>query len=196
MKQLLITVKPQYAINILNGTKTLELRTYIPKDFAGWVNIVVGKGKPYLMRFEHNHDYVIASTVGNGLTYEQRKHFIQNGKVVCRFWFDEYETLKHIQWVNQGEETYTVNGELKSNNEILKKLCLEIEDVCRYGKGKDLYAWHIKKLEIFDMPKELEDFYKVLSEREEVLLWNLDLPLRKIVTKAPQKYMYVWRDAK
>ena len=34
------------------------------------------------------------------------------------------------------------------------------EEVINYGKGKDLYAWHIKKLEIFDELKSLSDFYK------------------------------------
>lgn len=32
MKSILLSIKPEYALNILNGSKTLELRKSIPKD--------------------------------------------------------------------------------------------------------------------------------------------------------------------
>ena len=40
-----------------------------------------------------------------------------------------------------------------------------------YGKGKDLYTWHIKQLEIFDEPKEkFEYFHKYGMVQIEVFL--------------------------
>ena len=36
--------------------------------------------------------------------------------------------------------------------------CLSIDDVWEYGKGNDLYGWHISDLKIYDEPKELSEF--------------------------------------
>ena len=42
-KSLMISIQPEHAYNIINGKKTLELRTWIPKDY-GWVYVYVNKG--------------------------------------------------------------------------------------------------------------------------------------------------------
>ena len=47
MKALLLSVRPEHAIKILNGEKTLELRKGVPKGFEGWVYVYVTKGKIY-----------------------------------------------------------------------------------------------------------------------------------------------------
>ena len=49
-KELMISMKPEHAVNILNGKKTLELRTWIPRGYVGWVYVYVTKGKPYLVK--------------------------------------------------------------------------------------------------------------------------------------------------
>lgn len=61
---------------------------------------------------------------------------------------------------------------------------------------KTLYAWHIKKLEIFDEPKSLSDFYvtnknltyKSIKEYEEQTNDNVSFRLKK----APQKMQWVY----
>ena len=47
-KEIVISIRPEYALNILNGSKTLELRKSVPKGYVGWVYGYVTKGKPYL----------------------------------------------------------------------------------------------------------------------------------------------------
>ena len=70
---------------------------------------------------------------------------ILNGKVVARFWFDEYTEFER----------------LRNNPEINKMGCITLDEIISYGEfRKTLYAWHIKKLEIFDTPKELKEFNK------------------------------------
>lgn len=36
--------------------------------------------------------------------------------------------------------------------------CMTPSDFIAYGKGKELYAWHISDLKIYDKPKELSEF--------------------------------------
>lgn len=154
-KSLMISIRPKHLVNILNGNKTLELRKNVPKDFKGWVYIYCTKSKPYLGK---NHD-------GNIGLYNIPAfgHFNKsgdlNGKVVARFWFDEYIAYKYYEDDNsyfaKRPQDFCYHAE-----EVLKRLCLSRDEFKAYGKGKDLYAWHIKKLEIFNTPKSLSDFYK------------------------------------
>ena len=51
-KSLMISIQPQHAVNILNGDKTLELRTWIPKDYVGWVYVYVTKGKKDILNIK------------------------------------------------------------------------------------------------------------------------------------------------
>jgi hypothetical protein len=155
----MISVKPEYLVDILNGSKTLELRSYIPKDFKGWVNVYCSKAKPYLF---HIHKQV---RVDDEFSYFELSHKIieeeryisvdrLNAKVVCRFWFDEYIAYQYYSDDNSYRpQTWGYNAEA-----VLQRLCLTRDEFKSYGKGKDLYAWHIKQLKIFDKPKELGDF--------------------------------------
>jgi len=66
-KQLLISMKPEYALAILQDKKTLELRNWIPKDFKGWVNVYITKARPYYY-----------------------------GKVIFKFWFENYDEINSL----------------------------------------------------------------------------------------------------
>lgn len=177
-KQIMISIRPEHAVNILNGKKTLELRKSVPKDFIGWVNVYVSKAGKRRFRVMHQvffSDYLFKTQKGDykcdcnfelwlDKNIENPKERELNGKVVARFWFDETYYIK--QAVNvYGDELnqisiYDNNGwkAPKEQQEILKQLCLTEQEVLDYVKGKDLYAWHIKKLEIFDKPMELSEF--------------------------------------
>src|SRR5690606_4682561 len=81
-----------------------------------------------------------------------------NGKVVFRFWFDEYITYKY----DEDDNTYFATRPQDYGyhaEEVFKRLYLSLDEFKTYSKGKNLYAWHIKQLEVFDTPKELRDFY-------------------------------------
>jgi len=175
-KSLMLSIRPEHLVNILKGYKTLELRKTVPKDYKGWVYCYCTKSKPYLGK---NHD-------GNIGLYNipafghYNKGGDLNGKVVARFWFDEYETLEtdYSMWVIAP----------KRNEEILEQSCLTWEEADKYANYKTLYAWHIKKLEIFDEPKELSDFIVGLN-----YLGDIIPPTYKKLKKAPQSYQYVYR---
>lgn len=188
-KALMISIQPQHAVNILNGKKTLELRTWIPKGYVGWVYVYVTKGKSYLGK-NIDGDYGLYNIPHFG---NFNKVGDLNGLVAFRFWFDGYDTLEYIhQWGGSdyiGNDGVDSIGSWRVDGSYLDNLCLDYQDVLDYGfrekpkpHQKTLYAWHIKKLEIFDEPKELSEF-KVLYGGEESLY-----PLKK----APQKFCYCY----
>lgn len=183
-KELLIPIKPEHLVNILNGKKILELRTWIPKDYKGWVNIYCTKTGLYELIHHKRVDLDFLGLYDREEYYslfDRRIQFdrfgeILNGKVVARFWFDEYDIYKY------GEISYPYIEDYYFFNEDLESLCLTYEEVREYGKGKTLYAWHIKDLEIFDKPKDLREFYVLYGGEESIY------PLKK----APQSYQFVY----
>ena len=189
MKAILLSINPEHALNILNGKKTLELRKRVPKGFIGWVYVYVTKGKPFLEPRECNGNFVW--NIHNDFIY----HTDLNGTIPFRFWFDKYETYTQKK---HGLELYTDVSEYDVPYRELEQLQLDYREVENYGKGKDLYAWHIKKLEIFDKPMKLSELYG----KQQITKSQLDFISRHQVgdenyeyyrlTKAPQSYQYVW----
>ena len=193
MKALLLSIRPEHAINILNGEKTLELRKSVPKGFKGWVYVYVTKGKPRLSVVHDDENgktyYYLNSNWGREL----------NGTVPFRFWFDEYEKYTDVSGCGmtscgmECENDFTYK--LYDLDDELEKLCLTYNEVYLYGNRKDLYAWHIKKLDIFDKPMELGEFHKKVE-----FLWGDTGYCNKggepieyhPIEKAPQSYMYVY----
>lgn len=183
-KSLMISIQPKHLVNILNGYKTLELRKNVPKDFKGWVNIYCTKGKKDIL-YKYKDKYYTQ----HYLTFTDCVEVL-NGKVVARFWFNEYETIPYEVTLPRGYESY--DGEWIDyslygywvNNTTLERSCLTDEEISIYGKGKDIYAWHIKKLEIFDKPMELKNFHKLSVGKETSAYIRLD--------KAPQSWQYVY----
>ncbi len=184
-KSLMISIQPHHAFNIMYGKKTLELRTWIPKDYVGWVYVYVTKGK-FINGLRRIQDIVV-----------NNKLELLNGKVGFRFWFDEYDDI-----IYKENEYIWCNGKTLSNELIgsfyLSKLKLSYEHIFNYGKGKDLYAWHIKKLEIFDEPKELSKFYQF---KKKWVHSGMDCPpyvdeVKTILIKAPQKSVWVYTKEK
>jgi predicted transcriptional regulator len=180
MKSIIISIKPEHALNILNGLKTLELRKSVPKDFVGWVYGYVTKGGKLDLIDQRN---LCVGEVKKENTYallvKPKVLRTLNGTIPFRFWFDEYEELD----VSYSAWTY---APLK-NQDIIKQLCLtskQIEDYSYNGiTYKDLYAWHIKKLDIFDKPMALGDFNKIGHEAFTGYF---------VLTRPPQSWQYVW----
>ena len=183
-KSLMISIQPQHAVNILNGDKTLELRTWIPKGYVGWVYVYVTKGKPYLVNFYNElpyyaiNDYTYKEILDDGNTP-------LNGKVAFRFWFDEYEEI------TLSEDLEIITSEI-SHELLLQKSCVDYNLLNNYfmNENGDVfgYAWHIKQLEIFDTPKELSDFKTKVNNKN----GNVEAPFYVRVDKAPQRSVWVY----
>lgn len=189
-KVIVISIRPEHSLNTLNGSKTLELRKSIPKGFVGWVYGYVTKGKPYLINKDILSEF-----------YELRDKYLVayldedlNATIPFRFWFDEYIGYKYYE----DDDTYFAKRPqdfVYHAEEVLKRLCLSRDEFKTYGNGKDLYAWHIKKLEVFDKPMQLSEFYRdyeVLShDKYGNEIYSNDTPYFQL-KRGPQSWQYAY----
>lgn len=185
-RALILSVRPEHAYNIITGKKTLELRKRVPKGYKGWVYVYVTNGKPYIT-MQSTSQFTLRDD--NGYTN------VINGTIPFRFWFDEYTKLKYGRWVNHKVGDWNYRGYMDEHLKTFNKLCLSEEQVSDYGKGKDLYAWHINNLEIFDKPMELGEFENYMPKETKIPEWAITSSwqiLHEPITKAPQSYMYAW----
>ena len=191
-KQLLLTVSPQEALNILNGKQTLLLRKRVPKGYVGWVWLGVSKGKPFLMHAFDNTYYL------HDMTEKYRMKNDLNGSIVARYWHEEVETIKYEVILPNGYENF--DGEWVDNSAygywlsdyIIEKSMLSDYEIEGYGNGKDLYAIHISKLEILDKPMALGEFYR----EEYAVMPNGVFPAFQPLTSLPSTYQYVYVEDK
>lgn len=177
-KAILISIRPEHLVNILNGAKTLELRKNAPFPFSQgrWVYLYCTKGGSELVR-RFGHYWI-----NNPFYYPNNL----NGKVVARFWLDTISLIDNDVLVTIGNKTEWTSEETDTYF-LLEKMKLSVWDALEYLKSKDGYAWHIKNLEIFE-PFALSELYQ----------WN-DNTINCLhpsdhcrLTRAPQSWQYVY----
>ena len=180
MKALLMSIKPKWVTKILNEEKTIEIRKKFPKDYVGWVYIYVIKGKPCLTK---------SNETKTGL-------LDLNGKVVARFWCDKVEEICPRDYLSMSWH----RTETLKHSQLLEKSCLTTTEIKDYLKGNGT-AIHITKLEIFDRPKEISEFYKLgawkvyeeqldssyMKRTEQEIMKSLG----QVLTRAPQSWCYI-----
>ena len=156
MKEILISIQPQWVEKILNGEKTIEIRKTMPKcELPCKVYIYCTKAK----NAKENIWKVIdpLNQVKSFYTFDKfgsHKDVVLNGKVVAEFTLNKIEIIPTVKEKRNGASyQYHVISE-----DILNKSCLKQEEILEYTNGKDLYAWHIDDLKIYDTPKELSEF--------------------------------------
>jgi|LSQX01.2.fsa_nt_gb predicted transcriptional regulator len=181
MKAILMSIRPQHLVNILNGKKTIELRKKFPSDYRGWVYSYCTLGKPYL------YECALYSLSKEG------ERFL-SGKVVCRFWVENVEEIICRRFWGQWESYTKTLG----YSEISQASCLGNREIVHYLKGNNGSAIHISKLEIFDRPRELCEFHTNIKKEppEELLCHKCGKPMEyyeyKYLTKAPQSWQYIY----
>lgn len=198
MKSIMISIKPKWCVQIMNGEKTIEVRknkalaSAIQKliDENGYAEIYVycsKDNKGYLTEYcdkETNEHLYWSFDLGkaNGL----------NGKVVFKFRCYKVEEIKN----NLAMRFFT---ETSNEKELLDKSCLNGDQLFWYLAPQELkvkccgYAIHISDLEIFDKPKELSEFKhykKFVSYDYTYTKKYIDWELRPL-TKAPQNFCYI-----
>ena len=81
---------------------------------------------------------------------------IANGKVIGEFVCDKID--EHICTELKYGRIYMYHTVPTKD---LTASCLDWSEVENYGNGKPLYFWHISDLVIYDVPRELGEFYQV-----------------------------------
>ena len=187
MKSILISIKPKYVADILNGKKTIEIRKTMPKcDLP--IDVYI-----YCMKDNKQRLYPVALLDKSNQVFKRayredkidnRTNYL-NGKVVAKFTLNKVD--EHHVLPTERILPFNWNVEQK-----LKQLCLTKEEVMAYGNGEDYQAflWHISNLAIFDKPKELSEFnyWNVVKNNE---YFYGEFPLKTPLTKAPQSWCYV-----
>lgn len=205
-KAILLSIKSKHVLNIINGKKTLELRRTVPKDFKGWVYIYVTKELPPLMVDKTNKEepYFVPIEYNFSKKWKEeceKDYMNLNGLVVGRFWLDNITEYSIEKWSDQEIviplDTLTITRDTMKN--FLSDTCLTFNEIWDYAKPskytpekqKFIYAWQIKKLEIFDTPMELSKFYVY---RKEIIYTNpfYEDYVKTKLTKAPQNWQYVF----
>lgn len=163
MKAILISIKPKYVAEILNGKKTLEIRKTCPKcDLPIDVYIYCTKDrKQALIKNNINGTYHLDTCYWD--TYESNL----NGKVVAKFTLNKIDKFSWESCSRDNNDYYKDNGEVFD----YKQACLTYKEMFEYIKSGDGYTWHIDNLEVFDIPRGLQPYF------------DLD--------KAPQSWQYL-----
>ena len=195
-KAILLSIKPKYVADILNGIKTIEIRKTAPKDWVWFyddkhpviepepidVYIYCTKGKEICLK--ENDSYKLWSKEKIAIVAQggniNCSDFL-NGKVVAKFTLKKVEEIQG--YCDEQYQKYVFNNQ----DELLNKSCLSDEELGCYlkfynnnGYEKVGYAWHISNLVIFDRPKKLRDFT------------NCDeYPYTRYISKAPQSWRWV-----
>ena len=166
MKSILISIRPEWVAKILNGEKTIEIRKTAPKcDLPIDVYIYCTKGAPYLAYESVIDEYSIYKTIGEIGEHGRRASSnttlialqddgpMTNGKVVAKF---RLEKVKNYLYFSAAllPDTEFRHSDLTP---LLKQACMTKEQFVAYTSGH-FYAWHISDLEIFDEPRELDEF--------------------------------------
>ena len=145
-KAVMISIRPEWGEKILKKQKVLEVRRTAPllrPPFKCYIYLTRGE---FVLLKEHIDD--IAFTGYQSVPDELH---ILNRKVVAEFVCDRIECLKapDLPWSDP-------NGERECR--ICKESCLTFDQIAEYGKGSNLWGWHISDLKIYDEPKKITDF--------------------------------------
>ena len=162
MREILISIQPQWVEKILNGEKTIEIRKTMPKcELPCKVYIYCTKGKNSLIGITRKGEelpYSDGQIADKDVFYTIPKTPIERwrelGKVVAEFTLNSIDIIPTVKEKKNGASyQYHIVSE-----DILNKSCLKQEEILEYTNGKDLYAWHIDNLKIYDKPKDLSEF--------------------------------------
>lgn len=171
MKEILMSIRPQWCEKIFNGSKTIEVRKSrpsIPTPFKVYVYETKGKTKywsqPMPIPYTEGRGKVIGSFVRDRVEEYEGE-----------FWDDDtYERIQEpwepSDFAEYGEYEYDTigeNGEFYGKGiELSKQSCLSWNELRKYvGQGlKDFYGWHIIDPKLFDKPRELGEFYTICNK--------------------------------
>ena len=185
-KAILLSIKPKYVVDILNGKKTIEIRKTMPKcDLPIDVYIYCTKGKPRAILTDKG--CVLANKLAVGGNSIYKSGYSLDGQVVAKFTLRKVEEITNQHWFH-GRTFYTKTfGAYK----LIQKSCLSDKELSTYLKGKNGYAYHIEDLVIFDKPKELSEFKRKYYLQYAGMSKNTIHYELEPMTKAPQSYCFV-----
>jgi hypothetical protein len=186
-KVIVMSVRPEWLAKILNGEKTVEIRTRVPKDFVGEIHLACTS--PFNIKYDKSHkrndylyndDYNSKHIIGDYWLGMTRTRL--NGKVVAKIDYN-YKNVKRISY--DTIEDYAGDMEdvcIKERvyERIVNNACLDYEHMSKYSKCKPLFAIPLTNLAIFNKPRELGKYY---SQKDYY---------KASLTRCPQSYQFAY----
>lgn len=142
MKSVLISIRPKWCEKIASGEKTIEVRKTAPKEVPFKAYIYCTKAKSQWRYSDYEGAY--ENSEGK-IVYAQQRII---GEFICD---------KVTKFTYDGYGSYSLPLFLR------KAICLDGMELYDYLRGKDGYGLHISDLKIYDKPKELSEFRKLLD---------------------------------
>ena len=179
-KAMILSIRPEWVVKILNGEKTIEIRKKFPKDYVGWVYIYCTQDKANLL---HKNCADIYWIEDKKFQAENKKLGVPetpilNGRVVARFWCDAIDGVEQISgwdfdiWARKASISEDEFSDILPDNLV----------------G---YAIHILNLQIFDKPRILDSFYKPNSSKCKDEYDSKKFRQVFGINRAPQNYCYI-----
>lgn len=171
-REVLISIQPKWVDKIASGEKTIEVRKTKPNLQTPFKCYIYETQSIYKTRL-----------LGLNCRCQGR------GKVIGEFVCDNI--------LHSNENAFIGNKPLTQY--VLKSSCLTMEEINQYRQGKNIYAWHISDLKIYDKPKELSEFYgfckckscMVSGYESSACIFDEDCKVPKQITRPPQSWCYV-----
>lgn len=190
MLAILISIRSRHIANIFNGKKLRELRKKFPKHYRGWVYIYCCKDKlslaKYLYKDGWGYDAVLNYDYAKSIGCAKEK---LNGKVVARFWVDDVtEYINGGRW-NDDNTFGSYDDYIKDN--VCEEACVTEEELFAYSDDLAFFSIHISKLEIFEEPKELNEFWYCTEKHCIFSECHKYMHCRKYLKRPPQSWQYV-----
>lgn len=152
MKNVLISIQPQWVKKIAEGKKTIEVRKSRPRlkiPFKCYIYCTQAKTQKQVLTYEQYCGFDMEN---------YKDDFIANGKVIGEFICDhiyQYTTANHLDGTNITTEEMEVRSCLTYVELERYELSAEPKDFSVYLIG--LYGWNISDLKIYDEPHELSE---------------------------------------
>ena len=150
MRAVLISIRPKWCEKIVNGNKTIEVRKTRPK-------------------LETPFKCYIYCTKGGIALGAWGKH----GKVIGEFICDRIDWITHIGYTgipNLVETRICDAATMRTSpvGGLLNAACLTPKMLNDYLAWDDGCGWHISDLRIYDVPRELSEFWRSCPEYSEL----------------------------
>lgn len=155
-KCIILSVKSEWLVKILNGEKTIEIRKSLPKcDYPIDVYLYCTKPNKSPNTSNGNKTQILTLDESTNKYRLWRSSYgeVLNGKIVAKFKLNKAERfdVPYPAYFNEVKERL---------QHIVDGSCLNFMDLHHYLGVSSGYAWHIDNLQIFDKPMELNQFWK------------------------------------
>lgn len=129
MRTMILSIRPEWVRLILEGRKTIELRKVLPAAES------IGKQYPFRVLIYCCQRRKLLS----------KEDIPLNGKIVAEFECDKI--IRVLNW-----------AERKVDEKALEAACGNKIMLMEYAQKKDVYGFHISKLQVYQRPRALEEY--------------------------------------